>query len=155
MFSLIGLAAMFVAVPPACPTVRIVIELSGLSTPVTSFAIEEAAALWEPYGVAIVTTEAAMTWSHCDLAIDARLTARIADTANETQAWSVPFGAVGFTPEGIPGSTILIYRALTGLGTVEIEGVHARQWPTSLRNRVLGRMIGRVLAHEIGHWVLR
>src|SRR5262249_34899562 len=71
------------------------------------------------------------------------------------QAWSVPFGAVGFTPEGIPGSTILIYRALTGLGTVEIEGVHARQWPTSLRNRVLGRMIGRVLAHEIGHWVLR
>ena len=34
-------------------------------------------------------------------------------------------------------------------------GLREEQWPPALRDRVLGRIVGRVLAHEIGHFVLR
>lgn len=30
-----------------------------------------------------------------------------------------------------------------------------REWPTILRQVVLGRVLGRALAHEIGHFLLR
>ena len=30
-----------------------------------------------------------------------------------------------------------------------------REWPTILRHVVLGRVLGRALAHEIGHFLLR
>jgi hypothetical protein len=29
------------------------------------------------------------------------------------------------------------------------------QWPRSLHDQIVGRVIGRVLAHEVGHFVLR
>ena len=34
-------------------------------------------------------------------------------------------------------------------------GLREGRWPPALRDRVLGRIVGRVLAHEIGHFVLR
>ena len=34
-------------------------------------------------------------------------------------------------------------------------GLREEQWPPALRDRTLGRVVGRVLAHEIGHFVLR
>lgn len=36
-----------------------------------------------------------------------------------------------------------------------VADLHESQWPRSLRNFVLGRIIGRVVAHEIGHWLLQ
>ena len=42
-----------------------------------------------------------------------------------------------------------------GLGTISLGGTREPQWPRAVRDRVLGRMIGRVVAHEIGHWLLR
>ena len=45
-----------------------------------------------------------------------------------------------------------IGRAIAGSGAL---GLREEQWPAGLRDRILGRIVGRVLAHEIGHFVLR
>jgi hypothetical protein len=38
---------------------------------------------------------------------------------------------------------------------VEALGTHASRWPARLRDQIVGRAVGRALAHEIGHFVLR
>jgi hypothetical protein len=38
---------------------------------------------------------------------------------------------------------------------VHVLGLPASHWPSSLREEILGRVLGRLLAHEIGHYVLR
>jgi hypothetical protein len=63
-----------------------------------------------------------------------------------------------FSSDGAPEPTLLLhYDAVLKLGvsTVSLGGTREPQWPRAVRDRVLGRMIGRVVAHEIGHWLLR
>ncbi|MBI3402415.1 MAG: hypothetical protein HY048_13420 [Acidobacteria bacterium] len=35
-----------------------------------------------------------------------------------------------------------------------VLGASETQWPRAMRERIFGRVMGRVLAHEIGHFVL-
>jgi hypothetical protein len=72
-------------------------------------------------------------------------------------AESGPFASIQFV-DGAPQPTLdLHYDNLLrlGLAAVVVSGTHESQWPRSMRERVLARMIGRVLAHEVGHWILR
>lgn len=118
-------------------------------------AVQEANALWRPYGVAVVQ----LPCSPIDGLVDAGLTVRIAEpSARAAQAWSSPFGSIRFLPGGEPEPAIALhYEAVVSLGlqTVTIRGTRESQWPSALRTTVLGRMVGRVIAHEIGHWLLR
>src|SRR5262249_33917623 len=72
-------------------------------------------------------------------------------------AWASPFASIRLDHERSNGATIsLRYDTVisAGLSTVVVNGVRASQWPGALRNQVLGRIIGRVLAHEGGHWLV-
>jgi hypothetical protein len=161
MSSLIPLLALSIGGWPASFTqVRIALALDAvLPAAVARGAVAEAAALWAPYRVAVVTLQPTSTACGPARLGEAVLTVRVAEPGLDTaRAWSSPFAAIRFLADGEPEPTILLhYDAVIkrGLGTLSVGGTREPQWPKAVRDRILGRMIGRVLAHEIGHWVLR
>ncbi len=144
----------------ALPSVRLALAFDPqLPAAVRQVALEEAAAIWRPYGVAVLAAGA--DGSACGdpgVAVAGRLTVVVSGDTAGIKAWAAPFAAISFPPGGRPGDAIeLRYAVLRrlGLGSVEIGGVRESRWPLALRDRILGRMTGRVVAHEIGHWTLR
>ena len=138
----------------------------AVSPAVVHAAVAEAAGVWAPYGIAI---DAAAPFDGaqgrpCGWATDSTvLTVVPVVTPTGTRrsavasAWRGALGAITFAPGGAPTPAIILF--LAGIEEL-IAGAHmfgARewQWPASLHEQVLGRVVGRVLAHEIGHYVLR
>jgi hypothetical protein len=125
----------------------------GVRGTVTSGAIAEAASIWARYGVEIVARRAAPCgWLSDNVtALEVRL------AVHAQRRSTTPLGAIVFSPAGEPGDVISIFyedvvRFSTrsgGLGSPEPE------WPRALREQVIGRVLGRVIAHEIGHFLLR
>jgi hypothetical protein len=80
---------------------------------------------------------------------------RLAALAPRTMASASPFGSIRFVG-GRPEPLVFLHyeaivRAIASTGAL---GLREEQWPAGLRDRILGRIAGRVLAHEIGHFVL-
>jgi len=148
--------------PTTLPGFSIALTLDEqLPATVACHAVAEAAALWGPYNVAITGSSLA---GPCGGGSplrrpDAMLTVRVSPPgADAGRAWSSPFGSIRFLSDSDPESTIwLHYDAMITLGlrTISLNGVREPSWPRDVRDRVLSRMIGRVVAHEIGHWLLR
>jgi len=118
-------------------------------------AVAEAAAIWAPYGVTID----AVASCGCPGDRAPLLVVAIAPSSapGVDHGWRGPLGTIGFDADGLPVSTLTLYladieRLLRGAG---VFGGDQYRWPTSLHERVLGRAVGRVIAHEIGHYVLR
>jgi hypothetical protein len=145
--------------PATFPSVRIALAVDTAVPPeIARGAVDEASAIWAPYGVAIRPIEPVEpdSFKHprrVTLAI--RVAGAPPDPA---RAWASPFASIRFLPDGEPEATIVLhYDAVLrlGLGTISIAGARERQWPRDLRNQLLGRIVGRVVAHEVGHWLLR
>jgi hypothetical protein len=154
---LLALLALTGAAAPPHPLIEIALDVDARLPPVLSrLAVQEMAAIWAPYGVAIATVASP---APCPLpgAAGVVLTVRIENTPIRPDLWSSPFASIRFV-DGVPEPTILLhYGTLTRLGleTIVLGGEYEAQWPRRARDLVLGRMIGRVLAHEVGHWLLR
>ena len=71
--------------------------------------------------------------------------------------WRAPLGAVDFDQAGAPLHivTVFIVRLVTMIEEARLWHVPAWEWPRVIREQVVGRAIGRVIAHEIGHVLLR
>jgi hypothetical protein len=118
-------------------------------------AAAEAAALWVPYGVAIDVAP-------CDVPSDEGIvlilvpvaTARAGVTA---AGWRGALAAISFDANGAPEPRIRLFLTdfLAFVASARIFGQPESQWPHALREELIGRVLGRVLAHEIGHFVLR
>jgi hypothetical protein len=147
--------------PTTFPHFRIALALDArLPGAVGRGAVAEAAGLWARYGVAVVQQDPLLLAPEsANRSVDSVLTVRIADPDPDTaRAWSSPFGSIRFQRDGEPEPTILLHydtMITRGLRTISLSGAREPQWPGAVRDLVLGRMIGRVVAHEIGHWLLR
>jgi hypothetical protein len=117
-------------------------------------AVAEAAAIWEPYGVVVTTAERTATPAHDCVTVTVVMNT---SPAGADETWRAPLGAVDFDGEGAPIRVIRLFiaRLLTLLESAHMWDVPASQWPRVIRDGVVGRAIGRVLAHEIGHVLLR
>jgi hypothetical protein len=139
------------------PALRIALTLDPQLPPrVAHPAVEEAAAIWRPYGV-IVEAPAASLPCPDSGAVFRTLAVRIQSGRPNPGARSAAFAAVRFF-NGEPEPTLLLYyEAITSLalGRAEVGGVRVSNGPQSLRERMAARVVGRALAHEIGHWLLR
>jgi len=117
-------------------------------------AVAEAAALWAPYGVVIELAAPGGT-------SDDRIVLTIVpiETRRFTMAggWSGALGAISFDADGVPGPRIRLFVTdiLALVGGARMFSQPEWQWPRSLHDQIVGRVIGRVLAHEIGHFLLR
>jgi hypothetical protein len=112
--------------------------------------VAEAAAIWAPYGLALDRADA------CNRTVDATLTIGIAGTAMSGRA-PVVLGTIVFGPDGTPEPRITLFldEVLRFVAGARVAGADEWQWPQLLREQILGRILGRVMAHEIGHYVLR
>jgi hypothetical protein len=117
--------------------------------------LHEADAIWRAHGVAIVglAPEPAMALPTADV--------RLVVTLDRTPTRPAPrrserLGAILFDHENAPATTLTIevgaveaIIARTGWGGRPFD-----QWPPAWRDTLVGRALGRVLAHEIGHYLL-
>ena len=112
-------------------------------------AIAEADRLWAPYGIPIDQVEDAGA---------ALITIALADAPRRAvPAAAPPLGAIAFDAGGNPAAVIELYLAeiMRLVSDIRVLGAAESQWPPDMRQRIVGRVIGRVLAHEIGHYALR
>ena len=71
--------------------------------------------------------------------------------------WQRPLGAIAFAPDGTPGpiTTVFVADLVHLVSGTRVLGAAEWQWPRALYDLVVGRVLGRVLAHELGHFLLR
>jgi hypothetical protein len=114
-------------------------------------AVREADLIWARYGVNVRTPGTSVVESHSAV----RLPVRFID--RKAHVWTAePLGSIRFVGE-TPEPALEIYpNAIAALvSTVEFMGRGPDAWVFAFRELILGRVLGRALAHEIGHFLLR
>jgi hypothetical protein len=139
--------------PPTPPHLRVDVVFKGLPMQprLEASAIDEVTYIWAAYGVDIQAVGS--TDPGRDDAV--RLSVVLANLPNAPTApgmlGSIPF--LDDTPEPV----IILYpgAVTTLISTVKVFERPDHDWPDLLREVVHGRVLGRALAHEIGHYLLR
>lgn len=135
---------------PLCaqPAVVIVVDPpSAVAGPVTLSLVQEAAAIWKPLGVE-VRLDASPTAGEDARVVRVVLTDEPAphDVVDQRLGW------IRFSAAGEPESVIHLSRTaaldlLDSLPTLRVR-------PDAYRDVLLARVLGRALAHELGHYLL-
>jgi hypothetical protein len=135
----------------------------AMSTRLARAAVAEAAGVWAPYGVAVdacapLASSGGARWREAGDA-PAVLAVQIIDKGRSVVApgWRGPLAAIVFAGGGEPAPAITVFMSDIEqfVAAAHVLGLAPSQWPSSLREELLARVLGRVLAHEIGHYVLR
>lgn len=127
---------------------------STLQSTVIRAAAAEAADIWAPYGVAV---DLAAPWGSAPDDTET-LTVAIARSASpDSEPWHGTLGVIIFDAGGAPRPRMTVYfdRLIELISGAPAWIANEQHWPRALRDRVIGRALGRVIAHEIGHFVLR
>jgi hypothetical protein len=106
--------------------------------------LREAAAIWRPAGVAIV---AAPPLGGTAVAVRVQL------AAGPT---SGRLGSIVFGPDHRPEPAVSVHVDAIArmIDSASVAGRPLARWPAAAVDAVAGRALGRVLAHEIGHFLL-
>ena len=138
---------------PTQPRLSVEIVFDGQPMPrrLEAAAMAEVTAIWAPYGVDV--HEAHPDEPGRGGAV--RLTVALVDRPAGSMV-AETLGSIRFV-DAVPERRIAIYPgAIASLvSTVSFSGVCRDVWPTALRDAILGRVTGRALAHELGHFLLR
>lgn len=140
------------AIASATPRLHIDITFEGVKLPAAgeAAAAEEVTTIWAPYGVDIRVVTHAAGAARSD-AIPLRVT--LVDRS-DPRLPTETLGSIDFH-DGTPEPSIVLYPASTSeLVSWALIG-HAHEWPAAMHDRLFGRVLGRALAHEIGHFLLR
>jgi hypothetical protein len=114
-------------------------------------AMEEVTKIWAAYGVDVHMSNPSDVLP--DGAI--RLAVMFADHPDEHTAVGA-LGSIVFLDDGPVPAIVMYPRAIAALvSTVRLLGSNDKVWPKALYDLVTGRVLGRALAHEIGHFLLR
>jgi hypothetical protein len=123
-------------------------------------AIREAADLWSPHGVAVESAGATGEGMMITVAVGTSVANGMrvcprAECRAPGKGASEALAAVTFV-NGRPTASIAIFldEIVRLVEHGRPAGTAAWQWPRSMRERIIGRALGRVVAHEIGHIVL-
>ena len=153
----IRLAALVLSVirPPVATLPRLSVDIvfDGQPMPrqLEAAAMAEVTAIWAPYGVDVRASHTGESGRDGAVRLAVVLVDRPAgSTVVET------LGSIRFV-DAVPERTIAIYpHAIASLVShASFSGVGRDEWPTSLGDAILGRVTGRALAHELGHFLLR
>jgi hypothetical protein len=138
---------------PLPPRLQIDVVFQGLPmrSRIEASATAEVAGIWAAHGVDV----------HASSENDeerngaVRLAVVLADQPS-THLAAGALGSILFV-DGMPRPTIVMYlNAIDALvSSATVMGLNDRQLTTEFRDSIVGRVLGRVLAHEIGHYLLR
>ena len=120
-----------------------------IADPIVRTAVQEAADIWAPYGLALKRAAA------CDRTTSDTLVLAV-DAADRVSPGRVVLGEVAFRPDGTPEPRVSLFlnALLTLIAETRALSLAAWQSPRALHDLIVGRAVGRVLAHEIGHYIL-
>ena len=141
--------------PAASAPLRLRVDLvfNGPALPprLEASAMEEVTRIWAPYGVDVHASSAAAGTREGGV----RLTVVLADPPGVRMASDV-LGSIRFLDD-VPEPGIVMYPneidRMVSAG--RLHGRDERDWPIAFRHLILGRVLGRALAHELGHFLLR
>src|SRR5262245_33301127 len=138
------------------PPVHIALTFGSRSTirsAVAVAAVREAAAIWSEHRV--VVDLALPCGSEPDEAIVLTVQPGYPQAPAGTNL-KVALGAIAFADDGTPFSRVTVFfdRLLRSIKNERLGDVAEERWPPDLRQRIIGRALGRVIAHEIGHYLL-
>jgi hypothetical protein len=123
-----------------------------IADPIVRTAVQEAADIWAPYGLALKRGPAACDRTTGDTLV---LAVEAADRVAPGRI-GVVLGEVTFRPDGTPEPKVSLFlnALLTLIAETRALSLATLQSPRVLRDLIIGRAVGRVLAHEIGHYIL-
>lgn len=113
-------------------------------------ALKEATLIWAAYGVDVSPSGA----RGCNSVNAVRLTVTFAD-GPDRGITAASLGSIRFL-DGVPEPSIVLYpHVIAALLSATPTARFMVDAPGALRDLTLGRVLGRALAHEIGHFLLR
>ena len=129
--------------------VDLTIDRGTTSARMVNRALREAAAIWASYGVDVraagCSSEAAAHSIPLHVAV-------LPHHPSDTQEGSI--GSIAFAVD-TPLPNVSLYVDDVDALVVATLGEEVHAWPAARRDEVEGRALGRALAHEIGHYLLR
>jgi hypothetical protein len=134
---------------PAHSHLNVALAFDAGAAPAFEAAVaEEAARVWAPYGIALDESPADSPCHSGSITLHVAM-AQTPDPGTNPHA----LGSIVFTG-GAPEPSISLYVA-TAADLVSIATrSDPSHWPVAYRDVLLSRVLGRALAHEIGHYVL-
>jgi hypothetical protein len=144
--SSIVIAVACAATPPLEP-LHVELRFAAAMTPAASKAVAEAAQVWLRYRVVIDSNGRPDPG-----AVLVRVT--IGDRAPSTSGDARAVGSIDFE-NGRAVPEIRLYRQRAWDVICAVAGSDAGHWPLSYRDMMVGRVLGRALAHELGHFLLQ
>ena len=137
------------AEPPRI-AVDVVFDGPRLSPRLEATAMKEVTRIWAMYGVDVAVLKAAGRGRDGGVTLTVKLAAGLGE-----RLVSGTLGWIRFR-EDVPDSEIVMYPDAVGaLVSTTRFGTDDVFSPTAFRDLILGRVLGRALAHEIGHFLLR
>ena len=134
-------------------TIRLGIVLDDRGSPAArhlAATIAEADRIWHRHGVTVLVAGAV------DFAPDALRLTLTFEPARRKPGQEPGLGSIWFDEDGSPGNVVALdLTAVTAhIKQATIGGRPYGEWPPALAAQMVGRALGRVLAHEIGHYLL-
>jgi hypothetical protein len=132
--------------------VRVDVVFDGplASRPLEVVALKEATRIWAAYGIDIN----AISPRDCGSVNAVRVSVTFGNGPDRRMA-ATPLGSIQFL-DGVPEPAIVLYpHVVAALVSATPLGSFIVDSPGVLRDLILGRVLGRALAHEIGHFLLR
>jgi hypothetical protein len=127
-------------------------QVGGLSRRELSAAIDQIRMIWKPAGVTTTFGRYGDAVPAAATRVSLRLIhERRYDDERPILAWA------SLAPDGRPEPALFVSvpGVLELLSNTEIKGRPFTQRPLALRQQLIGQVIGRVVAHELGHYLLQ
>jgi len=121
--------------------------------------VAEADRIWRPRGVRIVSV-ARQSVTPDDVRITLTFTSlksAVRPLNGRRGAATTGLGSIWFDEDDAPGDTISVddEAVAARISEVKVNNRPMDEWPPAVIDQVMGRALGRVLAHELGHYLLR
>jgi hypothetical protein len=134
---------------PIPPRLHVALAFNAGATPAFEAAVvEEAARVWAPYGIALSESREDSPCQSGTITLHVAM-AQTPDRGMDPHA----LGSILFTG-GAPEPRISLYVATAADLVSAATQNDPSHWPVSYHEAILSRVLGRALAHEIGHYVL-
>jgi hypothetical protein len=118
--------------------------------------VEEADAIWRTQGVSIVALTPAEAVGPVPHAMRLAVTLSAAPRGSRAPGGGPALGAIVFDPDHAPARALTIHvdAVAAVVARTRWGGRPTDHWPRAFGDALVARALGRVLAHEIGHYLL-
>ena len=122
--------------------------------------VAEADRIWRPRGVRVVpVAKDAVPREEVRLTLNFASLSEVVPSANQGSMGerTSGLGSIWFDEDGAPSNSITIDEAavMVHIAQTTLNNRPLADWPPSVADQVMSRALGRVLAHELGHYLLR